>query len=277
MLEGRGDIERIYRVWFTAFADFSFAVEDLIIEGDRVALLGAATGRHSGEFFGMPSTGRRIDVACGFFYRFEEKPDRHERRILDFTGLLVQVGVLRAKPAGGDRGERSKLRNHACDPLAPPPRRFADAPPCPSSPTRRLYRRPAPRVLGQPLERLRIGNPFMVRTFEPGPGRPAGRRVVRLDRLGKRIVFGFEADLFVVVHLMIAGRLHWRDRGAAIPGKIGLAAFDFPTGTLLLTEAGLEAPGVDAPRPRAQAALAAFDPGGPRGAGRRPGGSSPRG
>ena len=101
VLEGRGDIERIYRVWFTAFADFSFAVEDLIIEGDRVALLGRVTGRHSGEFFGVPSTGRRIDVACGFFYRFEENLIAHERRILDFTGLLVQVGVLRAKPAGG--------------------------------------------------------------------------------------------------------------------------------------------------------------------------------
>ena len=101
VLEGRGDIERIYRVWFNAFADFSFTVEDLIVEGERVALLGRVTGRHSGEFFGMPATGRRIDVACGFFYRFEDGFIAHERRILDFTGLLVQVGVLRAKPAGG--------------------------------------------------------------------------------------------------------------------------------------------------------------------------------
>ena len=101
VLEGRDDIERIYRVWFTAFADFAFTVEDLIVEGDRVALLGRVTGKHSGEFFGMPATGRRIDVACGFFYRFEGPVIAHERRILDFTGLLIQVGVLRAKPAGG--------------------------------------------------------------------------------------------------------------------------------------------------------------------------------
>lgn len=101
VLEGRSDIERIYRVWFTAFADFAFTVEDLVVDGDRVALLGRATGRHSGEFFGMPATGRRIDVACGFFYRFEGGLIAHERRILDFTGLLVQVGVLRAKPSGG--------------------------------------------------------------------------------------------------------------------------------------------------------------------------------
>lgn len=101
VLEGRADIERIYRVWFTAFSDFAFTVEDLVVEDDRAALLGRVTGRHSGEFFGMPATGRQIDVACGFFYRFDGMLIAHERRILDFTGLLVQVGVLRAKPAGG--------------------------------------------------------------------------------------------------------------------------------------------------------------------------------
>jgi formamidopyrimidine-DNA glycosylase len=119
----------------------------------------------------------------------------------------------------------------------------------------------APRVLGQPLERLRIGNPFVVRTIRPGPDDLAGHRVVRLDRLGKRIVFGLDSELFAIVHLMIAGRFRWRDPGTAIPGKVGLAAFDFPTGTLLLTEAGsrrqasvhlVEGPG----------AVAAFDPGG---------------
>jgi predicted ester cyclase len=101
VLEGRADIERIYRLLFTAFADFSLTVEDLVIEGDRVALLGRLTGQHSGDFFGMSATGRRIDVACGFFFRFEGNLIVHERRILDLTGLLVQVGVLRAKPAGG--------------------------------------------------------------------------------------------------------------------------------------------------------------------------------
>jgi steroid delta-isomerase-like uncharacterized protein len=101
VLEGRGDIERIYRVWFTAFPDLNFSVEDLLIEEDRASLLGRVTGTHAGEFFGMPSTGRKIEVACAFFYRLEDGLIVHERRIMDFTGLLVQVGVLRAKPAGG--------------------------------------------------------------------------------------------------------------------------------------------------------------------------------
>lgn len=96
----------------------------------------------------------------------------------------------------------------------------------------------APRVMQQPLERLRIGNPFIVRSIEPPVGAVEGRRVVALRRLGKRIVFAMEGDLFIVLHLMIAGRLRWRDRGAAIPGKVGLAAFDFPTGTAILTEQG---------------------------------------
>ena len=95
-----------------------------------------------------------------------------------------------------------------------------------------------PRVMGVPLQRFRIGNPFIVRTIAPPPGAFEGRRVVGLRRLGKRIVFAFEGDHLMVVHLMIAGRFRWRDAGAAIPGKIGLAAFDFPTGTLLFTEAG---------------------------------------
>jgi formamidopyrimidine-DNA glycosylase len=96
----------------------------------------------------------------------------------------------------------------------------------------------APRVLRQPLERLRIANPFLVRTPEPPISVAEGRTVVALRRVGKRIVFGLEGDLFLVLHLMIAGRLRWRDRGAAIPGKVGLAAFDFPTGSAILTEAG---------------------------------------
>jgi len=96
----------------------------------------------------------------------------------------------------------------------------------------------APRVLDRQLERFRIGNPFIVRTIEPAPAELAGRRVVALRRLGKRLVLGFDRDLFLVLHLMIAGRLRWRDRGAALPGKAGLAALDFPSGTLLLTEAG---------------------------------------
>jgi formamidopyrimidine-DNA glycosylase len=95
-----------------------------------------------------------------------------------------------------------------------------------------------PRVVGQPLEKLRLGNPFLVRTIEPSPADIAGRRVTGLRRLGKRIVFALDGDVFLVLHLMIAGRLRWRERGAAIPGKVGLAAFDFPSGTAILTEQG---------------------------------------
>ena len=96
----------------------------------------------------------------------------------------------------------------------------------------------APRVLHQPLERLRIANPFLLRTPDPPISSVEGRLVTGLRRLGKRIVMAVEGDLFLVLHLMIAGRLRWRDVGAPIPGKVGLAAFDFPTGTAILTEAG---------------------------------------
>jgi steroid delta-isomerase-like uncharacterized protein len=100
VLEGLAEIERIYRVWFTAFPDLVFTTEDLLVDDNRTALLCRITGSHSGEFFGMPPTGRRIEVSGCFIYRIEAGKIAHERRILDFTGLLVQVGVLRAKPAG---------------------------------------------------------------------------------------------------------------------------------------------------------------------------------
>jgi formamidopyrimidine-DNA glycosylase len=119
----------------------------------------------------------------------------------------------------------------------------------------------APRVVGQPLECLRIGNPFIVRTIRPGPEDLAGHLVLRLDRIGKRIVLGFDSETFVIVHLMIAGRFRWRDRGAAIPGKVGLAAFDFPTGTLLLTEAGSRRQ-ASIHIVQGEDALRTFDPGG---------------
>jgi formamidopyrimidine-DNA glycosylase len=95
-----------------------------------------------------------------------------------------------------------------------------------------------PRLLGRVLQRTRVASPFFVRTFDPPLAALEGRVVVTLSRLGKRLVFGLEGDRFAVVHLMIAGRLRWRDPGAAIPGKVGLAAFDFAHGTLLFTEAG---------------------------------------
>jgi formamidopyrimidine-DNA glycosylase len=93
-------------------------------------------------------------------------------------------------------------------------------------------------VLDRPLERLRVASPFLVRTVDPPLRDLEGRRVVGLRRLGKRLVIELEGDLFLVLHLMVAGRLRWRERGAAVPGRVGLAAFDFPAGTLLLTEAG---------------------------------------
>jgi formamidopyrimidine-DNA glycosylase len=118
-----------------------------------------------------------------------------------------------------------------------------------------------PRVVGQPLERVRLASPFVLRSVAPPVAALVGRRVVDLRRLGKRIVFCFDGDLYAVVHLMIAGRLRWEKRGAKPPGKIGLGAFDFPTGTLLLTEAS--------PKKRAALtvvagadALGAHDPGG---------------
>jgi len=94
------------------------------------------------------------------------------------------------------------------------------------------------RVGGQPLERVRLGSPFLLRTVEPPLSAFAGRRVARVSRMGKRIVLAFEGDHFLCIHLMIAGRLHWKPAGAKLPGKAGLAAFDFPNGTLTLTEAG---------------------------------------
>ncbi|MEL7371125.1 MAG: DNA-formamidopyrimidine glycosylase family protein [Myxococcota bacterium] len=93
------------------------------------------------------------------------------------------------------------------------------------------------RVIDQPLEQLRLASPFVLRTVQPRPSTIAGKRVAGLRRLGKRIVFELEDDVFVVVHLMVAGRFKWKKPGAKIPGRVGLAGFDFPSGTLLLTEA----------------------------------------
>ncbi len=94
------------------------------------------------------------------------------------------------------------------------------------------------RVRGVALEKVRLASPFLLRSVEPPLTDFEGRRVVGLRRLGKRIVFEFEGERFLVLHLMIAGRLQWHPRGKALPGKLGLAAFDFESGTLILTEAG---------------------------------------
>jgi formamidopyrimidine-DNA glycosylase len=95
-------------------------------------------------------------------------------------------------------------------------------------------------VGGRVLEGIRIRSPFLLRSVNPPVEACVGRRVQGFRRVGKRVAIGLEGDLFLVFHLMIAGRFRWRERGAAIPGRIGLAAFDFEPGTLLLTEAGTQ-------------------------------------
>jgi formamidopyrimidine-DNA glycosylase len=95
-----------------------------------------------------------------------------------------------------------------------------------------------PRVLGKPLAGIRFGSPFLLRTFDPPITAVVGKKVVGLRRLGKRIVFDLEGDLHLVLHLMIAGRLHWKESVTGLTARTALAAFDFPDGTLLLTEAG---------------------------------------
>ena len=94
------------------------------------------------------------------------------------------------------------------------------------------------RILGQPLERIRMVSPFLLRTATPPLSSATGKKVLRLRRLGKRICIGLEDDLWLVLHLMIAGRLHWRARGVRVSAPRGLAALDFPAGSLLWTEAG---------------------------------------
>jgi formamidopyrimidine-DNA glycosylase len=96
----------------------------------------------------------------------------------------------------------------------------------------------APRVIDQPIEHAKILSPFVLRTVQPPVSALEGKRVRAVDRLGKRIVFALEDDLHLVIHLMIAGRLRWRERGGKLFGRITLAAFEFATGTLVLTEAG---------------------------------------
>src|SRR5437879_11939252 len=92
------------------------------------------------------------------------------------------------------------------------------------------------RIVGEPIEHVRLATPFLLRTVEPPLASVEGRKVGELRRIGKRIAIGVEDDLWLVLHLMIAGRLHWRDVGAKLAGRNQLAAFDFPKGSLMLTE-----------------------------------------
>jgi len=95
-----------------------------------------------------------------------------------------------------------------------------------------------PRIIGQPLKRVRLASAFLLRTAQPPITNAEGRVVRALQRIGKRIAIGVEGDLWLVLHLMIAGRLHWRPAGERLSGRQSLAAFDFPNGSLVLTEAG---------------------------------------
>jgi formamidopyrimidine-DNA glycosylase len=118
-----------------------------------------------------------------------------------------------------------------------------------------------PRIVGRVLEHVRIASPFLVRTVDPPIRAAEGKSVLGLRRLGKRIVMSLEDELLLVIHLMIAGRFRWREAGARVPAKLGLAAFDFARGTLLLTEAGSRRR-ASVHLVRGESALSAFDAGG---------------
>lgn len=117
------------------------------------------------------------------------------------------------------------------------------------------------RVRGQPLTKAHIAHPFLLRSVDPPLAAFEGKRVVELRRIGKRIALGFEGDLWLILHLMIAGRLHWHEAGLPPPAKRGLAAFEFPNGALTLTEAGSKRR-ASLHAVRGGAALAAHDRGG---------------
>jgi formamidopyrimidine-DNA glycosylase len=118
-----------------------------------------------------------------------------------------------------------------------------------------------PRVMGAPLERVRLASPFLLRTTAPALTEAEGRTAVGLRRVGKRIAIGVEGDLWLVLHLMIAGRLHWKSPHAALKGRQNLAAFDFPAGSLTLTEAGAKRR-ASLHVVAGEAGLLAMDPGG---------------
>jgi formamidopyrimidine-DNA glycosylase len=118
-----------------------------------------------------------------------------------------------------------------------------------------------PRILGQRFEKIRIASPFLLRSIEPKPEALEGRTVGKLRRIGKRIAIGTEDDLWLVIHLMIAGRLHWKAAGGKLAGRQALAAFDFASGSLTLTEAGTKRR-ASIRMAQGEEELAALDPGG---------------
>src|SRR5918992_1182850 len=121
-----------------------------------------------------------------------------------------------------------------------------------------------PRIVGQRVIRVRLASPFLLRSIDPPLSAIEGRKVAALRRLGKRIVFEAEGELFLVFHLMIAGRFRWKETGTRIPGKVGLMAIDFEHGTLILTEAGTKRQ-ASLHVVQGREALAQHDRGGPEG------------
>ena len=117
------------------------------------------------------------------------------------------------------------------------------------------------RIVGRRLERVRVHSPFLVRTFDPPLDAASGKTVREIRRVGKRIALGLDDDLWLVLHLMIAGRLHWKAAGVKLSAKNALAAFDFPAGSLLLTEAGSKRRAALFRHPR-RGRLKSMDPGG---------------
>jgi formamidopyrimidine-DNA glycosylase len=117
------------------------------------------------------------------------------------------------------------------------------------------------RVVGEPITAIRLASPFVLRSVEPRVADVVGKKVRGIERLGKRLIFVLEDDLFAVIHLMVAGRFQWKDPGAKVPGKVGLLAIDFPKGTLILTEASSKKR-ASLHLVRGRAALEAFSRGG---------------
>ena len=98
VLEGRSEIERVYRLWFSAFPDINMTMDEVLVDGNRAVEIARMTGTHAGDFFGLAPTGRTLEAKLAMVMSFEDGRILEERRIYDFTGVLIQIGVLKAKP-----------------------------------------------------------------------------------------------------------------------------------------------------------------------------------
>jgi formamidopyrimidine-DNA glycosylase len=152
--------------------------------------------------------------------------------------LIPQNGRMYSHPRRESMAEYSSAKNFASCQICAPPCKLIWMPELPDISA--YITALESRIVGQPLERIRLSSPFLLRTVEPPLASAEGRTVKKLRRVGKRIAIGMsgDIDLWLVLHLMIAGRLHWRSPNVKLAGRQNLAAFDFPTGSLVLTEAG---------------------------------------